>query len=125
MLVPPYFPPVNPYSYAPPPISKPVASPGRQTELSSDGSKMETMHPFPSLAEFLENISDSLAGKNRDILEFLEKFESKRVYCLDELKGVSVDEFEAKFGLVWGDARFLKKAINRKIRDIEQARKEG
>ena len=91
VMVPPFYPPVNSYPYVHIPTSKPVVSPGRQTDPSSDGSEMEAMHPFPSIADFLENLSDSLAGKNRDILEFLEKFESKRVYCLDELKGVSVD----------------------------------
>jgi hypothetical protein len=36
-----------------------------------------------------------------------------------------VDEYEAKFGLVWGDARFLHKAVEQKICEVEQARKVG
>jgi hypothetical protein len=123
-----FFPPINPYplpSYPSMPLCRHIASPAHQTDFSSDSSNITAMHPFPSISEFLEKINGSAEAKNRNISEFLEKFKEKRVHSLDELKGVSADEYEEKFGLVWGDAYFLHKAVEQTIRNIERARKEG
>jgi hypothetical protein len=63
-------------------------------------------------------------AKNRDIAEFIDKFKTRHILQLDELRGVSADVFETKFDLVWGDAHFLHWVIDCKLRDIERARKE-
>jgi hypothetical protein len=79
---------------------------------------------YPTITDFLLSIADLPEAKNRNILEFIEKFKAQHVLHLDELRGVSADVFEEKFDMVWGDAHFLHRVVNRKLRDIERVRKE-
>ncbi|KAF8526393.1 hypothetical protein JB92DRAFT_3108399 [Gautieria morchelliformis] len=62
-------------------------------------------------------------AQDRDLELFKTQFQSEHVHYIDELRGLTAEEFRDQFGFVWGDARFIHKAVEKAIHRVDKARK--
>ncbi|KAF8522025.1 hypothetical protein JB92DRAFT_3110806 [Gautieria morchelliformis] len=98
-------------------------SPSPATGPSSDGPEITAAHPFPTVSDFIDMLTIQPDAQDRDLELFKTQFQSEHVHYIDELRGLTAEEFKDQFGFVWGDARFIHKAVEKAIHRVDKARK--
>ncbi|EEB88917.1 hypothetical protein MPER_13052 [Moniliophthora perniciosa FA553] len=88
---------------------------------SSDGPDDDS-NPYPEIAGFLVALHER--HPRRNLNNFIDVFESKDFYNIDELSKLTIDQLtSSEFGLSMGNAQFLLGRITKEMKEVDKHRK--
>jgi hypothetical protein len=88
---------------------------------SSDGPD-EDINPYPDITSFLTSLEEKYP--KRRLAEYIDVFESKDFYNINEIATLSVEQLKsAEFGLTMGNAQFLLEKVTKEMKAIDRQRR--
>ena len=72
--------------------------------------------PFPSILEFFDGLKDNQHGAQHNLEAFKDKFLEQKIIYLDELKGLTTNDYVQNFNFLFSDAHFIETVVTKEIR---------